>query len=535
MTTQPRFSLIAALDDGAPRQRGAEIQRALRSVLAQTCRSWELLVPDRVDGDVLGDRRVRAVLPAADPITAASAGLAVAHGEFVGVLEPGGWLDRDALAAVNHAIGATGDVDHVYTDEVLHGEGTTVVMRKPDWSPERQRGQDYCGQLSLYRRSLADEVGGLRPSLGAAARHDLSLRVAERARRTVHVPAALHHRTVEAATADEVETMLRAIDLDAVRQHLERQSVVADIRARGSSCAIRRRAGIAPVSVVVPTAGSSAEVWGIDQPLVVGALQSLLDVTDHPRYEVVVVVDPVTPPAVRAAISALPVVLVDGVGPFDFAARCNAGVAASAGDHVVLLNDDVLIEQPDWLTAMVGHLADPGVGIVGARLLYADGTLQHAGILLNEHPRHIFAGFAGDDPGPFDLLRVAREVSAVTGACLATTRVLWDELGGLSSDFAVAFNDIDYCLRAAAAGRRTVWTPEATLYHFESQTRQPPASRDEVERLEARWGHVLRRDPYGSPGFEPGQASWIERQRPGATDLVRRASATWRRHRQRAS
>ncbi|MGH9272397.1 MAG: glycosyltransferase, partial [Ilumatobacteraceae bacterium] len=217
------------------------------------------------------------------------------------------------------------------------------------------------------------------------------------------------------------------------------------------------------------------------------------------------------------------------VAPFNFSQRCHAGVDASGGEYVVLLNDDVLAEDPYWLSSMVGYFAEPDVGVVGARLLHADGTLQHAGILLNEHPRHIFAGFGGDDPGPFDLLRVAREVSAVTGACLATPRALWNELGGLSGDFAVAFNDVDYCLRAATVGRRTVWTPEATLYHFESQTRSPTASAREVELLRARWGHVLRRDPYGNPAFEPGQAWWVERHRPGLVDVIRRTAAAGRR------
>jgi len=340
----------------------------------------------------------------------------------------------------------------------------------------------------------------------------------------VHLPRALYHRTIGVA-GDEVDAALRPVSVEAVREHLARQLVSADVWRRGASLAIRRRPSATSVSIVMPTAGVTRAVWGVTRPLVVDAVRSVLARTDHPQFELVVVVDPATPPAVRATLEALPVALVDSDGPFDFSARCNAGVAASHGEHVVLLNDDVLAEQPGWLSAMVGYFSERDVGVVGARLLHADGTLQHGGILLNVHPRHVFAGFSGDDPGPFDLLRVAREVSAVTAACLATPRALWDQLGGLSSEFAVAFNDIDYCLRAARLGRRTVWTPEATLYHFESQTRGPTAAPQEVERLEARWGHVLRDDPYGSPAFEPGQAWWLERQRPGLIDLARRAAA----------
>lgn len=529
----PRFSLIAPGADRASSDALAE--RAVRSVLAQECPSWELLLPaELVAGSLsIGDARVRTVARAPDGRGGAQQALEVARGELVGWLDTDGWLAPDALSRVDRAIGTREDVDYVYTDEVLHGATDAVVMRKPDWSPERQRGQDCCGQLSLYRRSVALEVGGLREDLGGAARHDLGLRIAERSGHTVHVPVPLYHRAIDATTIDELEAALRPVSAAAVQEHLARSEVVADVERRGASLAMPRRvSSAAPVSIVIPTAGVKRAVWGRERVLVIDAVRSVLDRTEHPDLEVVVVLDPATPPAVRDALDALPVVLIEADGPFSFSARCNDGVAASRGQHVVLLNDDVLVEQPGWLSAMVGYFAEPDVGVVGARLLYADGTLQHAGILLNQHPRHILAGFAGDDPGPFDLLRVAREVSAVTGACMATTRALWDELGGLSPDFPVAFNDVDYCLRAAATGRRTVWTPEATLYHFESQTRQPAASPAEIARLEARWGHVLRDDPYGSPGFEPGQAWWVERQLPGATDLVRRAAARLLRQRQ---
>ncbi len=520
--TRPRFSIVAPTGDWCRHER----DRALRSIVRQTCRSWELLVPEGLDlGSVAGDPRVHIVQAVDDEPASESSALRVATGELVGWLEPNGWLDHQALATIDRALGWFDDVDHVYTDEVVHGGGTAAVMRKPDWSPERQRGQDYCGQLSLYRRALAVDLGGMRTQLGAAARHDLSLRIAERARRTIHVPRALYHRAIGVGAGQEVDAALRPVSVESVQEHLARQLVAADVSTRGDSLAIRRRASAASVSIVMPTAGATRAVWGVPRPLALDAVRSVLARTGHPQFELVVVVDPATPPAVRTALEALPVVLVDSDGPFDFSARCNAGVAASRGEHVVLLNDDVLVEQPGWLSAMVGYFFERDVGVVGARLLHADGTVQHGGILLNVHPRHVFAGFGGDFPGPFDLLRVAREVSAVTGACLATPRALWDELGGLSSEFAVAFNDIDYCLRAATLGRRTVWTPEATLYHFESQTRDPTATPSEVQLLEARWGHVLRGDPYGSPAFEPGQAWWLERQRPGLTDLVRRAAA----------
>src|SRR5699024_11097024 len=138
-----------------------------------------------------------------------------------------------------------------------------------------------------------------------------------------------------------------------------------------------------------------------------------------------------------------------------------------------------------------GFTLEREVGVVGCRLLYADGTLQHGGILCNVQPLHIFHGFAGDDPGTFGLLDIDREVTAVTGACLLTPREVFDELGGLPEHFAVAFNDLEYCLRVRSTGRRVIWTPHATLYHFESQTRALDASPGEIAELYARWDREL--------------------------------------------
>ncbi len=281
------------------------------------------------------------------------------------------------------------------------------------------------------------------------------------------------------------------------------------------------------------TAGACRPVWGVERPLVLDALRSLLEVTDYPSFEVVVVVDPATPEDVRYELDKVPVRLVEGMGPFNYSARCNAGVAASSGELVVLLNDDVLVEQPDWLDVMVGFFVEADVGAVGARLLYADGRLQHGGILLNAQPLHIFRGYPSDDAGPFALLQIDREVSAVTGACLATRRSLFDELGGLFEELAVAFNDLDYCLRLRKTGRRIIWTPHATLYHFESQTRPGDADQHEIDLLYERWGRVLFDDPYGNPNFAPKQAEWRPAFRQRLATALHPLRSAWANRRRR--
>jgi len=266
-------------------------------------------------------------------------------------------------------------------------------------------------------------------------------------------------------------------------------------------------------SIVIPTVGTAKMVWGRIRPLVLDAVETVLATTDATRTEIIVVVDPNTPDAVITALDMLDCTLVHAEDDFNFSARCNLGAAASSGDAILFLNDDVRAEQVGWLDVMLGFLTEPDVGVVGARLLYADGTLQHGGLLLNEQPLHIFRGFAGDDPGPFGLLEIDREVSAVTGACMLTPRSVFDEVGGLPEQFRIAFNDLDYCLRVRAAGRRVIWTAHATLFHFESQSRRPDAEQHEIDLLYATWNDELHADPYGNVAFAPKQAVWLPAER----------------------
>jgi len=207
-------------------------------------------------------------------------------------------------------------------------------------------------------------------------------------------------------------------------------------------------------------------------------------------------------------------VVVPFSGPFNFAAMCNRGAEAASGDVLVLLNNDTEVVAPDWLDEFVGQLGRPEVGVVGALLLFTDGTIQHAGV----HPGvgglmgHGHKHRPGDDPGYQGRLTVAHEVAAVTGACLGTTRALWDRLGGLDEErLAVAYNDIDLCLKARAAGLRVVLAPHAVLHHHESVSRgydDDPIRRArlaaEVATMEERWGDTLHADPAHSPNLALG-------------------------------
>jgi GT2 family glycosyltransferase len=513
----------------------------LDSVMAQTFGDWELCLVD--DGsqrpDVLAalrdavarDTRVKLVeRPESGGIVAASnAALEMARGEFVVLLDHDDRLEPDALELVAAALDADPTIDYLYTDEdKLSADGTIYdTFHKPDWSPERLRSQNYCTHLSVLRRETVLDVGGFRAGFDGSQDHDLILRVTERARTVHHLPAVLYHWCItpgSAAGDADAKPYAREAGRRAVAEQFERLGIDATVEhlaTPGHFRSTRRLDPLPSVSVIVPTVGTSKPVWGVDRPLVLGAIESLLAVTDYPNLDVVVVVDRETPADVLEQLHSLDCTVVAGEGEFNFSARCNQGAASSSGELLLFLNDDTLVEQADWLRIMVGFLAEPDVGVVGARLLYADGTLQHGGLLLNEQPLHIFHGFAGDDPGPFGLLEIDREVSAVTAAVMLTPRSVFDELGGFPEEFRVAFNDLDYCLRVRATGRRIIWSAHSTLFHFESQTRRPEADQHEIDLLYARWGDELRSDPYGNPAFAPKQAVWLPATRATLWAAVR--------------
>jgi GT2 family glycosyltransferase len=539
----PRFSFLVPVHDPPVEL----LDACLASITGQTVVDWELCLVDdesanpdvlrRLRAAVESDGRVRLVerQSSGGIVAASNDALDMATGEFVVLVDHDDRIENDALERVDDALRADATIDYTYTDEdKLGSDGKPYdVFHKPDWSPERLRSQNYCTHLSVIRRALAEEVGGFRVGFDGSQDHDLILRVTERARTIHHVPAVLYHWCVTAGSAagdPQAKPEARDAGQRAVEDHLARVGIdgaVERLSTPGHFRVRRRLPTPAPrASVVIPTAGAARPVWGIDRVLVVQALCSLLDVTTYPDLEVIVVANPSTPESVVAELESLGAKVLPGDGPFNYSQRCNAGVAASSGDVVVLLNDDVLVEQPDWLEVMVGFLAEPDVGAVGARLLYADGTLQHGGVLLNVEPHHIFRGFSGEDPGPFGLLEIDREVSAVTAACMVTPRRVWDELGGLPEEFAVAFNDLSYCLRVRRTGRRVIWTAHATLYHFETQTRPLDVEQHEIDLLFERWRDELCHDPYGNPNFAPHQGVWLPRERASTLAALRARWAT---------
>ncbi|WP_342151243.1 glycosyltransferase family 2 protein [Methylorubrum sp. SB2] len=417
--------------------------------------------------------------------------------DFFGILRPGDRLAPQALALLTASIRES-DPDLIYADDEV-GEAVPAPRLKPDWSPDLARVGGVLGAPALVARTF---LAGLPPRpVGAPDSFATALELdACEATRVVHLPRILCRRAF-----GPDDTAQRAALLDA------RLSAAGDparpVVRDGVLDLHRPRPEPAPlVSIVIPSRDRS--------DLITRVTADVLERTDYPAIELIVVDNGSTDPAVLALYERLradPRVRIEPFPhPFNFAAMVNRGAEIACGKILVLLNNDVAVLRPDWLDAMVAQAVRPEVGAVGAKLLYADGRLQHAGVVvgLGGEAGHILRRRPAEAPSHLGRMRVAHEVSAVTAACLAVGADKYRAVGGFDAgNFAVDFNDVDFCLRLGAAGWKTVWTPHAVLSHLESVSRGRPsgAARQRFEREAAafaeRWRDAIRHDPFYHPAL----------------------------------
>jgi glycosyltransferase involved in cell wall biosynthesis len=502
----PRFSIVTPVYDPPP----DVLQDTIRSVEAQTWDDWEwILVDDNSPNEATRvalraaaarDPRIRVVEREANGhiVKASNDGVDAARGEFIVLLDHDDLLTRRALELMAAYIDADPTADYLYSDEdKVHDGRYFQAFIKPDWSPERLRGQMYTSHLSVYRTALVREVGGFREGYDGSQDHDLALRVSERARTVVHVPRVLYHwRVVPGSAAGDRDAKPYAWHAGrrAVQDQLDRLGIdaTAELGSLPGTYRINRRLDPSVrISIVIPTRGDEGLVWGRRRHFIVEAVRSLLEKGGHDNIEIVVVFDATTPDSVLdelAGLGAPDIQLLPFPKPFNFSEKCNLGAVSSYGDVIVLLNDDVEIESEGFLPHLVAPLFEEGVGMTGARLHFANTTIQHAGLLFDQHDlTHVFAGNAATDPGPFAAMLVNREVSGLTGACVALRREVFNEVGGLCETLPVNFNDVDLSVKITDAGYRLVWVADALAYHFESQTRVPVVQPWEAQLVLGRW------------------------------------------------
>ena len=529
-TDPPTISVVMPVYDPKPH----ELRAAIASVRAQVYPHWELCIADDrsrdpairpiLDEAAAADSRIRVAFRSENGHIAAASNtaLGLATGTVTALLDHDDLLAPHALFHVAREFVDRPATDIVYSDEDKVDAGTRRYDPhfKPDWNEELALAQNYLNHLTAIRTSILREIGGFRVGLEGSQDHDLVLRALDRTEpgRIRHVARILYHwRNYGDSGSFSTRTLEKAI--------AARKAALADMAARrgirasveegafGFNRLRRHLPDPAPrVAVIVPTRDAAE--------LVRTVARGVLHETDYPAIELLVADNGSTEPATLALFAELrrdPRVRILPVpGPFNFSAINNRAVEATDAPILCFLNNDIEVTEPGWLREMVAQCLADRVGAVGAKLLYPDGHVQHAGIVLGigapggiAVAGHAQIGSVSTARGYFGRLATAHDVSAVTAACAVVRREAFEAVGGFDeTDLAVAFNDVDLCLKLGRAGWRIVWTPWATLTHHESATRGSDVAPEKLVRFHGeirvmieRWGAALRRDPHYNPNL----------------------------------
>ena len=503
----PRLGILAAVGD-LP-----SLDRLLRSLRRQQYEEWilyivlpaqpEMPLVEGVTKAMDDDHRVAIVRTPNAPLEQ------VVVADYLAVLQDGLSLADGALAIVAAFVAGQSTADWIYTDEErLWSDGQIgYPVLKGAFGPEQALTDDFATRLAVVRVGILDGVTAeevtTRPGL-----HDLFLRLGEQRDLIVrHIPEACVCQSPQSRDDPGVAEALAGATTAALHRRALDATATGRSDRRGVSVVIHWKANpAAPITIVIPTRNRA--------DLLRSCLTSLAETVDASVGQVLIADDESresdTLDYLAEIVSAYPlrcrVRRIARTGDqFNYAALMNTASADVTTPLMLHLNNDVDAVSPGWLEQMAGWFAISGVGVVGAKLLRRDGTIQHAGVILGARsglPLHLFEGLADDDPGYLGLPHRARDVSAVTGACLLTETALFRRLGGFDAGtFAVQYNDIDYCLRAQALGRRVVYDPSAVLRHEGSLSRGAAYSVPENRAFRARYGAM--RDPYWSPHFVP--------------------------------
>lgn len=516
------FSILLPVYNPDP----GHLREAIQSVQDQSYGNWELCIADDASTDPNVTRILRETA-AAEPrikliirrenghISAASnSALELATGEFIGLLDHDDRLAPDALAEMARALDTHPDLDLVYSDEdKIDADGNRFSPHfKPAWDPDMSLVSNYICHFTIIRRTLVDAVGGFRIGLEGSQDHDLVQRVAEKTAPECigHIPRILYHwRAAGESTAISVETKPYAIAAtgQVIRDALQRRGTHARAEQRGERWRLRwPLPDTHSVSVIIPTRNRLN--------LLKTCIDGLLTQTDYSALDIRIIDNGSDDPATLRYLEQLShranVAVLQDDGTFNFSRLCNLGARDAAGDYLCFLNNDIEPANPDWLTELVAEAARPYIGLVGAKLLYPDRTVQHAGIALSgEHvARHTNLGIAQNDGGYWGRAMQIQSLSAITGACMVMRREIFEAVSGFDEALAVDFGDIDLCLRVRQAGYRVLWTPHALLIHHESASRgtvitpEKSALYDKERALMVeRWGALLEDDPAYNPNL----------------------------------
>ncbi|MBV9391217.1 MAG: DUF4214 domain-containing protein [Verrucomicrobia bacterium] len=523
LSCKPLFSIIIPVFEKS----GSDLEKTVFSLSSQLYSCWELWIcvnstvheswPGGLQDRVSNDPRIRLIYSERDETLAelSNAGLCRFTGDFVGIIPPGDILREDAFYQIASELAADSRAEIIYTDcdEIDRFGRRQNPWFKPGWDPDLILTQDYLSNFVIYRRELIEKVGAIRTQFPGTEFHQLVLRASALTTHDLirHIPDVLYHRGNQLLNnvynySVNTERFLREhlneqgnknANLEIVQSNPKRLRIVWPLPKQSPL-----------VSVIIPTRDRA--------DLLNRCVQGILHRTNYSNLEILIINNGSVEAATHALFHRLiegdtRVRVLDRPGPFNYSALNNSAAEEAKGTILLLVNNDVDVMHAEWLREMVSQVLRPDVGIVGAKLLYADDRLQHGGVVLGPKGAaiHLHGFTTRDDPGYFGQLAFARTLSVVTAACAAIRREVFFEVGGFNqTELRVSFNDVDLCLRIGDYGYRVVWTPFAQLRHLESASRgldhaDPAKARraqQEALYLQKTWGSLLETDdPFHNP------------------------------------
>ncbi len=497
------------------------LREAIASVLNQVYPYWELCIADDASTEphlqpllkdfAAQDPRIKVIFRETNGhiSIASNSALELATGDFVALLDHDDLLTPDALYEVALLLNQHPEADMIYSDEDKIQEDGKLrePFFKPDWCPDSFLSRMYTSHLGIYRRSLLNDIGGFRVGYEGSQDYDLVLRLTEKTENIFHTPKVLYHWRIHSeSTASRLSSKSYATDAahkalsDALQRRGESGRVIP---ISGGHHIVRYDIkDFNRVSIIIPTKNLGH--------ILDKCLTSIFEKTNYPNYEVLVIDNGSTEANTHKIINQWKVKqpyrfrceVLDI--PFNYSKINNYAVERAKGEYLLFLNNDTEVLTPDWMDAMVEQAQRPCIGAVGARLLYPDNTIQHAGVVLSVGgvAGHSHKHYPSTAHGYFNQIQTINNYSAVTAACLMCRREVFKAVGGFEEDLSVAFNDVDFCIKIVEKGYRNIYLPHVVLYHYESKSRgyeDTPEKQarftQEVMYIQSKWKTSTRHDP----------------------------------------
>lgn len=505
------------------------LERCIQSVLKQYYNNWELCLFDDGSTNIETktclqkysefDKRISVAFGNQNQniSKALNSAIGLSYGEFLGFLDHDDELTADALYEVVKVLNNDRFLDLIYSDEDKIDEDNNLVdpYFKSDFNLEMLLSNNYICHFTVVRKTLGDHIGWFRVGYEGSQDYDFYLRVVDITRKIFHIPKVLYHwRKIPGSTSYlySEKNYAHLASKKALEDYLKRNRIFGQVLDGDFKSIYRIRKEIIDqklISIIIPF---------VDKvELLKRCLQSIFKNTEYPSYEIILISNNSKEDTTYEYLQAIQQ-RYDNIRyyifnmPFNYSKINNWAVKKCKGEYLLFLNNDVEVLTNGWLKALAEHINRKEVGVVGAKLLYPDDTIQHAGIILKIGgiAGHSHKYISNSNPGYFSRPHMIQRISAVTAACMLVKRGLFNRVGGFDEkSFPVAFNDVDFCLKIQQFGYHVIYTPYSVLYHYESKSRGKDNTKDkqkrfkqEIKEFEDRWSLILLKgDPYYNPNL----------------------------------